>query len=141
MRVRVGMLAAVLLAGGLAGCGSNNNTATPTGTTSAGGAASSTSSSTGAEFDVGNTIEYASIGTTTELDCGDGKSLNVGGSNNTLTVKGTCASVRILGMDNKITIDKIDKDLSVGGLNNTVTYKDGSPKVSNLGSSNTVNKG
>ena len=90
---------------------------------------------------MGNTINYGSFGTTTEIDCADGKSLNVGGSNNTLTVKGTCASVNIGGADNKIVFDNIGKELSVVGLNNTVTYKAGDPKVNNLGSGNTINKG
>ena len=55
--------------------------------------------------------------------------MNVGGSNNTLTVKGTCASVSIGGADNKITFDKIDKEISVVGLNNTVTYVERRPEV------------
>jgi len=125
-------LAAGLVVFGLAGCSSNKNAAPST---------SSTTASSGVQFDVGNTIDYGSFGTTTDLDCGDGKSLNVGGSNNTLTVKGTCSSVRIAGMDNKITFDKIDKDLSIGGFNNTITYKNGDPEVKNAGSGNTVNKG
>jgi hypothetical protein len=90
--------------------------------------------------EVGNTVNYGSFGTTAEIDCADGKSLNVGGSNNTLTVKGSCASVNIGGADNKITFEKIDKELSVVGLNNTINYK-GEPKVNNLGSGNTLNKG
>ena len=92
------------------------------------------------QFDIGNTINYGSLGTTTTLDCGDGKSLNVGGSNNTLTVKGSCGTVSIGGADNKITIDKIDKQLNVVGFNNTISYKQGDPKVDNLGSGNTINK-
>jgi len=128
---------------GMAGCGGKNNNAAPSTTGPA--SPSSTSStpsttSTGAQFDIGNTINYSSLGTTTTLDCGDGKSLNVGGSNNTLTVKGTCGTVSIGGADNKITIDKIDKHLNVVGFNNTISYKDGSPKVDNLGSGNTINK-
>jgi hypothetical protein len=131
-------LSAALVVFGLAGCGAKNNNATPS-TSSA--ASSASTASTGAQFDVGNTINYGSFGTTTDLDCGDGKSLNVGGSNNTLTVKGTCGSVSIGGADNKITLDKIDNQLNVVGLNNTITYKDGSPKVENLGTGNTINKG
>ena len=73
--------------------------------------------------------------------CADGKSLNIGGSNNTLTVKGTCANVNIGGADNKVTFDKIDKAISVVGLNNTVTYKDGDPKVNDTGSNNKISKG
>jgi hypothetical protein len=127
-------LSAVLLVFGLAGCGTNNK-ATPS------TASSATAASSGAQLDIGNTINYGSFGTTTDIDCGSGKSLNVGGSNNTLTVKGTCGSVSIGGADNKITLDKIDNQLHVVGFNNTITYKDGNPKVDNLGTNNTINKG
>jgi Protein of unknown function (DUF3060) len=124
--------AIVACALGLAGCGSESKeTNTPTATVG----------SSGAQVEIGNTINYGSFGTTADIDCGDGKSLNVGGSNNTLTVKGTCASVNIGGADNKITFDKVDKELSVVGLNNTVTYKEGDPKVDDLGSGNKISKG
>jgi hypothetical protein len=124
----IGVLAVVALAG----CGSTSKEGTsPT----------ATAGQSGAQVEVGNTINYGSFGTTADLDCADGKSLNVGGSNNTLTVKGSCSSVNIGGADNKITFEKVDKELSVVGLNNTVTYKGGEPKVNNLGSGNTINKG
>jgi|SRR6478672_5804104 len=142
-------LSAAVVAFGMAGCGGKNNNAAPT--TSSGASPTSTSStpstpsttsttSTGAQFDIGNTINYGSLGTTKTLDCGDGKSLNVGGNDNTLTVKGTCETVSIGGAGNKITIDKVDKQLNVVGFNNTIAYKDGNPKVDNLGSGNTINK-
>jgi len=136
-------LSAVLMVLGMAGCGGkSNNPAPSTGTAASPTSSSSTPSttSTGAQFDIGNTINYTSLGTTTALDCGDGKSLNVGGSNNTLTVNGTCGTVSIGGADNKITINKIDKHLNVVGFNNTITYKDGNPEVENLGTGNTINK-
>jgi hypothetical protein len=139
---RIGVaLAAGVAVFGLAGCthGGNNSTVPSTGSSTSSAAAPSTTS-TGAQFDIGNTINYGSLGTTTTLDCGDGKSLNVGGSNNTLTVKGTCGTVSVGGADNKITIDKIDTKLNVVGFNNTISYKDGDPKVDNLGSGNTINK-
>jgi Protein of unknown function (DUF3060) len=128
---------------GMTGCGGKNNNAalSTTGPASPSSTNSTPSTtSTGAQFDIGNTINYTSLGTTTTLDCGDGKSLNVGGSNNILTVNGTCGTVSIGGADNKLTIDKIDKHLNVVGFNNTITYKDGNPKVENLGSGNTINK-
>jgi hypothetical protein len=128
-------VSAALLVFGLAGCGANSNNATPS------TASSATSASSGAQLDIGNTINYGSFGTTTDIDCGNGKSLNVGGSNNTLTVKGTCGSVSIGGADNKLTLDKIDSQLHVVGFNNTITYKDGNPKVDNVGTNNTINKG
>src|SRR5882724_10007018 len=128
----VGAIGTTFLLLGLTGCGSeSSDTNTPT----------ATAGTSGAAVEIGNTINYGSFGTTADIDCADGKSLNVGGSNNTLTVKGTCASVNIGGADNKITFDKIDKDLSVVGLNNTVTYKDGAPKVDDLGSGDKISKG
>ena len=126
---------------GMAGCGPKNNNTAPTTASPTSSTSTPATTSTGAQFDIGNTINYTSLGTTTTLDCGDGKSLNVGGSNNTLTVKGTCGTVSIGGADNKITIDKIGKHLNVVGFNNTISYKDGDPKVENLGSGNTINKG
>lgn len=131
--------AAVVL--GAAGCGSKNNNGAPTTSPGATSTAAPAPTSTGAQFDIGNTINYVSTGTTTTLDCGDGKSLNVGGFNNTLTVRGTCGTVSIGGGDNKITVDKIDRQLNVVGSHNAISYKDGDPKIENLGSGNTVNKG
>ena len=128
-------LSAALLVLEQAGCGANNNNATPS------TASSATAASSGAQLDIGNTINYGSFGTTTDIDCGNGKSLNVGGSNNTLAVKGTCGSVSIGGADNKITLDKIRNQLHVVGFNNTITYKDGNPKVDNVGTNNTIKKG
>jgi hypothetical protein len=123
------VLVAALL---LAGCGSESrDTNNPT----------ATAGSSGAQIEVANTINYGSFGTTAEIDCADGKSLNIGGSNNTLTVKGTCANVNIGGADNKITFEKIDKEISVVGLHNTVTYRDGDPSINDTGKDNTISKG
>jgi hypothetical protein len=123
---------------GIEGCGQNNNGTVPS--TGSSSTPAPSTSSTGAQFDIGNTINYVSTGTTTTLDCGDGKSLNVGGFNNTLTVRGTCGTVSVGGGDNKITVDKIDKNINVVGSHNAISYKDGEPKVENLGSGNTINK-
>lgn len=95
----------------------------------------------GSEVQVGSTINYGSFGTTADIDCGAGRSLNVGGSNNTLKVVGTCASVSVGGADNTITVNRIDGALSVDGLNNTVTYKNGDPDVDDRGSGNRISKG
>jgi hypothetical protein len=115
---------------GLAGCGSDSSTS-PT----------MTDGSSGVQVEIANTINYGSVGTTAELDCADGKSLTVGGSNNSLTVKGTCANVNVGGADNRLAFDKIIDGLSVVGLNNTVSYKDGDPKVDDTGSGNSIRKG
>ncbi|MEE6164906.1 MULTISPECIES: DUF3060 domain-containing protein [unclassified Mycolicibacterium] len=129
----IGLVAAGAAVFALSACGggSDNKNSSP----------SATAGTSGLNVEIGNTINYASVGTTADIDCAGGKSLTVGGTNNTLTVKGTCASVNIGGSDNKITFEKIDKDLAVLGFNNTVTYKAGDPKVTNTGSNNTVSKG
>ncbi|WP_085138212.1 DUF3060 domain-containing protein [Mycolicibacter nonchromogenicus] len=85
-----------------------------------------------------NTIRYESFGATSALDCADGKSLHVLGSNNKLTVRGRCEAVNVAGADNRITIERIDKTLTLSGLNNTVTYYGGDPKVDDRGVRNTV---
>lgn len=133
MMPRLGVIGCLgALAVGLSACGSTSqDTNTPTGT----------AGTSGAQVEIGNTINYGSFGTTADIDCADGKSLNVGGSNNTLTVKGTCANVNIGGADNKISFDRVDAELSVVGLNNTVTYRDGDPKVNDTGSNNSITKG
>ena len=95
---------------------------------------------TGAQVEVGNTIFYGSFGTTAEVDCADGKSLNVGGSNNTLNVSGTCSSVIIGGADNKITFDTVSGEIDVVGVNNTITYANGDPRIDDVGNGNTIEK-
>ena len=62
------LLAALAVSVPLAGCGSDDE-----------GAAAPVA---------GSTINYGSFGTTADIDCGRGKSLNAAGSNNTLTVRG-----------------------------------------------------
>ncbi len=117
-----GLIVAVGMAVAAAGCGAHRPAA-------------------GSAVEVGNTLNYGSYGTTAQIDCADGKALNVGGSNNTLTVRGRCTSVNVGGADNKITLDAVEHDLAVVGLNNTVVYQAGDPKVSDLGTGNDIKKG
>lgn len=91
--------------------------------------------------EVADTINYGSFGTKADLDCGDGRSLNVGGSNNTLKVVGRCRAVSVGGADNRITLEQVDDQLSVVGLNNTVTYRAGEPRIEDSGSSNRITRG
>lgn len=104
-------------------------------------APSVTAGESGVQVEVGDTINYGSTGTTTSLDCADGKSLTIGGSNNTVTVTGTCASVNIGGADNKITLDAVSSDITTVGLGNTVIYKAGEPKINDVGTNNSISKG
>ncbi len=129
--VLIGITAAVAMIG-LAGCGADSSDSnSPT----------ATFGTEGGQVEIGNTINYSSVGGTTELDCADGKSLNIGGNNNKLTVKGTCANANIGGADNTVNMDRVDKGLSVVGFNNTVTYKQGDPKINDTGSGNKISKG
>ena len=122
-RVAIGSVL-VIMAFGLAGCGSkNHNTSKPP------------------IAEINNTINDGTFGATTKLDCADGKSLNIGGSKNTLTVTGRCGSVNIGGDENKVSFDKVDTELTVVGEKNTITYRDGDPQIQDLGSGNTITKG
>lgn len=85
-----------------------------------------------------NTISYESFGATSSVDCAEGKTLNVAGSNNKLTVRGRCQSVTVAGSDNRITFEHIDRALTITGFNNAITYLDGAPTLSNRGSGNSV---
>lgn len=115
-------LPVVVLTLALAGCGSDED-----------------ATSSGVQAD--STINYGSFGTTADIDCADGKSLNVGGSNNTLKVVGNCSSVTIGGADNKVTLARVEGELSVAGLNNIVTYKSGDPEVNDEGTGNRISQG
>ncbi|WP_299561804.1 DUF3060 domain-containing protein [uncultured Mycolicibacterium sp.] len=132
LRPAASTVAVAAVVAGLAGCGSGDRD---------GAAPTMTAGTSGAQIEVGNTINYGSFGTTAELDCADGKSLNVGGSNNTLTVRGRCANVNIGGADNRITLDRVEHTLTVVGLNNIVSYRAGDPQVDDLGSGNRIDKG
>ncbi len=124
--VGAGAIAAAL---SLAACGSeSSDTNTP----------SATAGQSGVNVEVGNTINYMSVGTTTDIDCADGKSLNVAGSNNSLTVRGRCEAVNVAGADNRITVERVEKSLTVTGLNNSVTYRGGEPTVDDRGSGNVI---
>ena len=87
------------------------------------------------------TLGYGSVGTTAQIDCGGGKSLDITGSNNILTVAGDCWSVRVSGADNRIRASRIDGDVSVTGINNTIEYRDGDPAVHDEGSGNRIGRG
>lgn len=87
------------------------------------------------------TVDYGSFGTTATIDCADGRSVNVAGSNNRLSISGRCESIRVGGADNRITIEQIDGELAVTGLNNTITYVAGEPAVSDSGAGNRISRG
>ena len=123
MRALCSAVAGLLALGVLTGCGSGD------------------ADRRAASIEVANTINYGSFGTRADIDCGDGKSLNVGGSNNTLKVVGRCGSISVGGADNKLTVEYVERDLSVTGLNNTVTYRAGNPRIEDSGPGNRITRG
>lgn len=130
--VRCGFaVGAALLASALAGCGSGTD----------GDSLPATGGQSSVQVEIANTINYGSTGTTVTLDCADGKSLTIGGTNNTITVTGRCASVNVGGADNKLTLDAVEGDITTVGLNNSVVYRDGDPKINDVGTSNSITRG
>lgn len=91
--------------------------------------------------DPGGPISYSPVGTTMTIDCGPGRPLSIGGSNNKLTVTGRCTDIEITGNDNRVTVDEASGAIRAGGVNNIVIYRDGKPKVSASGGGNTVRRG
>ncbi|MBU3707428.1 MAG: DUF3060 domain-containing protein [Mycobacterium sp.] len=92
-------------------------------------------------IDPADVITFDSTGGSADIDCENGKSLAVGGSNNTVTVRGICVSVRVEGSDNRITVTRIDSELAVDGVNNTVSYAEGDPDVTDSGTGNRIGIG
>ena len=86
-------------------------------------------------------ITYDSLGTRAEIDCENGKSVVIGGSNNTLMLRGTCLSVRVGGADNRSTVQRIDAELSVDGVHNPVSYTEGDPEITDTGTGNKIGPG
>ncbi len=88
----------------------------------------------------GDAISYAGVGTTMTVDCADGRSLAVTGSNNTLTVTGRCSNVDVPGNDNRVNAAAISGRIHATGINNTIRYDDGNPQV-DAAAGNTVRRG
>ncbi len=70
-----------------------------------------------------STITYGSSGVTATIDCGDGSALHVDGSNDILTVTGTCSSARITGDANQVAFDSVTDDIDIPGNRNNVNVK------------------
>ena len=125
-------LIAIAVALGVAGCGGQGRESN---------APTATAGTSGAKVEIGNKITFGSFRTVADIDCGKGKALNVGGSNNTLTVTGVCTTLNIGGADNHVTLTEVHQTISVLGVNNTVIYRAGDPKIDDLGSGNSITKG
>jgi len=104
-------------------------------------APTATPGTVGAQVQIGNTISYGSFRTSNDIDCASGKDLDIGGSNNTLTIRGVCSTVTIGGASNTVAIAQVDKAITILGTDNSLTYHAGDPKIDNIGADNTVAKG
>ena len=85
-----------------------------------------------------DTVMYDSTGTTQTLDCASGKSLNVTGDKNTLTVTGTCAELRVGGNGNQIKCAEVTKLVVTTGTDNKITCKAGQASVDDTGGNTIV---
>lgn len=127
--MRTYLITVLAMLGVLTGCGSGPDTAGP-----------DVDPGAGASIEVAGTINYGSFGTKSDIDCAEGKSLNIGGSNNVLKVRGTCRTVSVGGADNTITLERVEGELNVVGLNNSVSYAAGDPAVTDTGAGNRITK-
>jgi hypothetical protein len=73
----------------------------------------------------------------------DGHAVEVLGNRNVLTITGTCASVRITGNHNEVTVDRV-RWIATPGNENTVLYRDLAdeepPRISNTGRDNRIRR-
>lgn len=141
-------LAVAVTAVGLAGCGiikpgSSNPTPgtwTPPSTSTSTSTSPSASTPTSAKVNIGDETVIGYFGQTTTATCEAGKSLNITGANNTLTITGPCETVTVSGFSNTVTFGELKTEITVTGYGNKLTYKTGEPKVNNYGSNNTIQK-
>ena len=96
-----------------------------------------TLSGAGAVGHVDGGIAFTGIGQTRAHACKAGENVDVGGTDNELTLTGPCGAVTVAGLSNEVTLDTA-ASLEVSGRNNLVTYSSGEPRVSKSGTGNRV---
>ncbi|OBJ52734.1 DUF3060 domain-containing protein [Mycobacterium asiaticum] len=67
-------------------------------------------------------------GLDTIIDCNDA-TLLVNGTNNTVTAKGTCWAVTMMGSSNTVIADTVINDITVYGYDGTVFFHNGDPVI------------
>ncbi|WP_163861646.1 DUF3060 domain-containing protein [Myxococcus eversor] len=87
-------------------------------------------------------LELVDSDGTVAHDCADGGKVEIVGSDNKVTLTGTCELVEVTGSDNKVTVHTVRR-IETTGSGNSVTWKQGpekgkKPRVSNTGSNNRV---
>ncbi|BAX99302.1 hypothetical protein MSTE_04004 [Mycobacteroides stephanolepidis] len=71
-------------------------------------------------------------GLVTTIDCSDA-TVFVNGSQNVITVLGSCYAISVQGSSNTIIADNVVNDITVYGFNQKVLYKSGEPAVIDRG--------
>ncbi|MCP3162288.1 DUF3060 domain-containing protein [Myxococcus qinghaiensis] len=87
-------------------------------------------------------LELVDSDRTVTHDCADGGKVEIVGSDNKVTLTGTCELVEVTGSDNKVTVHTARR-IETTGSGNSVTWKQGAekgkkPRISNTGSNNRI---
>jgi hypothetical protein len=89
-------------------------------------------SGAGAVGKVDGGTAFTGIAQTKSHTCKDGEDIDVGGTNNQISLTGRCGKVTVEGIGNTVCLETA-ASIDAGGRNNTVTYTRGEPKVSRPG--------
>ena len=84
------------------------------------------------------------VGITKTIEATGKENIRIEGTNNKVTIKGACSSIKIEGVDNAVTVDEV-KSVSIEGTGNKVSYKktsaaDGKIVTAIAGVNNKINK-
>lgn len=67
-------------------------------------------------------IVIEGVGISKTIEATGDETIRIEGTNNKITIKGSCNSIKIEGVDNVVTVDDV-KSISVEGTGNKVNYK------------------
>lgn len=89
-------------------------------------------------------IVVEGVGVTKTIEATGDETIRIEGTNNKVTIKGSCNAVKIEGVDNSVTVDEV-KSVSIEGTGNKVSYKktsasDGKIVTAIAGVNNKINK-
>lgn len=84
------------------------------------------------------------VGITKKIEATGDETIKIEGTNNKITVTGTCNAIKIEGVDNVVTVDDV-KSISIEGTGNKVNYKktsaaDGKVTTATAGVNNKITK-
>lgn len=80
---------------------------------------------------------FTGIGQTQSHACSEGENVDVGGTNNEVTLTGRCGEVTVAGLENTVILEAA-ASIDVSGKHNEVTWSKGEPKVTRSGSNRVV---